>query len=76
MRSLTICTPLFKYYPGDQIEKNETGGTCSTYGERRGVYRILVGKPEGKRHLKDPGIGKRILLRWILRKWDGGQELD
>ena len=24
------------------------GGTCSTYGERRGVYRILVGKPEGK----------------------------
>ena len=24
------------------------GGTCSTYGERRDVYRVLVGKPEGK----------------------------
>jgi hypothetical protein len=24
------------------------GGACSTYGEGRGVYRFLVGKPEGK----------------------------
>jgi len=36
---------------GDKIEKNEIGGACNTYGERRGVYRILVGKPEGKRSL-------------------------
>jgi len=27
------------------------GGAFSTYGERRGVYRVLVGKPEGKRPL-------------------------
>jgi len=27
------------------------GGACSTYGERKGVYRVLVGKPEGKRPL-------------------------
>jgi hypothetical protein len=26
-------------------------GSCSTYGERRGVNRILVRKPEGKRPL-------------------------
>jgi hypothetical protein len=25
------------------------GGLCSAYGESRGVYRVLVGKPEGKR---------------------------
>ena len=25
-------------------------------GERRGVYRVLVGKPEGKRPLGDPGV--------------------
>jgi hypothetical protein len=25
---------------GDQIEKNEMGGACSTYGVRRGVYRV------------------------------------
>jgi hypothetical protein len=24
---------------------------CSTYGERRGVYRLLAWKPEGKRPL-------------------------
>jgi hypothetical protein len=31
-------------------------------GDRRGVYRDVVGKPEGKNHLGDPGIdGRRIL---------------
>jgi hypothetical protein len=25
------------------------GRTCGTYGERRGAYRALVGKPEGRR---------------------------
>jgi len=25
------------------------GGAHSAYGERRGVYRVLVGKPEGRR---------------------------
>jgi hypothetical protein len=38
---------------GDKTE-NEMGGACSTYGERRGVYRDLVGKPEGKRPLGRP----------------------
>jgi hypothetical protein len=23
-------------------------------------------------HLGDPGIDDRILLKWILKKWDGG----
>jgi len=30
------------------------GGALSRMGERRGVYRILVGKPEGKRPLGRP----------------------
>jgi hypothetical protein len=29
-------------------------------GERRGVYRILVGKPEDRDHLEDPGVDGRI----------------
>jgi hypothetical protein len=24
--------------------------------------------------LEDPGIDGRIILRWIFRKWDGGNE--
>jgi hypothetical protein len=35
------------------------GGTCGTNGEKRNVYRLLVGKKEGKRPL---GIPRR---RWI-----------
>jgi len=27
------------------------GGACSVHGGGRGVYRVLVGKPEGKRPL-------------------------
>jgi hypothetical protein len=48
------------------------GGTCSTYGERRGVYRVLVGKSEGKSHLEDPGVDGRVVLKWIFRKLDVG----
>jgi len=44
-------------------------------GDRRGVFRVLVGKPEGKRplgRLKDSGVDAKIILRWIFRKWDVG----
>jgi len=30
------------------------GGACSAYGERRGFYRFLVRKPEGKKALGRP----------------------
>jgi hypothetical protein len=30
------------------------GGACSMNGEKRNAYRILVGKPEGKRPLARP----------------------
>jgi hypothetical protein len=30
------------------------GGTCSTDGEKRNAYRLLVGKPEGRRPLGRP----------------------
>jgi len=39
-------------------------------GERSDVYRVLVGKPEGKNHVGEPGLDGRIILRWIFRKWD------
>jgi hypothetical protein len=40
-------------------------------GERRGMYRVLVGKPERER-LVDPDVDGMIILRWIFRKWDVG----
>jgi hypothetical protein len=30
------------------------GWVCETHGEGRGVYRVLVGRPEGKRPLGRP----------------------
>ena len=41
-------------------------------GERRGVYRVLVGNPEGKNHLRDPGVDGSIILRWVFMKFDVG----
>ena len=41
-------------------------------GEGRGVYRVLVGKSEGKRPLgREPDVDGRIILRCIFRKWEG-----
>ena len=40
--------------------------------ERRGVYRVLVGKPGERDHLGEQGADGRIILRLIFRKWDVG----
>jgi len=45
-------------------------GNVACIGEGRGLYKVLVGKPED--HLKDRGVDGRIILRWIFRKWDVG----
>jgi hypothetical protein len=42
---------------------NEMGGACSTYGG--GVYRVLVGKPEGRRPLGKP-----------RRRWEDNIRMD
>jgi len=39
-------------------------------GDRRGVYRVLVGNLREGDHLEDPGVDGRIILRWIFRKLD------
>ena len=41
------------------------GGACSSYGDRRGVSRVLEGKPEGKTPL-----GRR------RRRWEDNIKMD
>jgi len=38
----------------------------SMHGRYKKCNKILVGKPEGKEHLGDLGVGERITLRWTL----------
>jgi hypothetical protein len=39
-------------------------------GKGRGAYMFLVGRPEGRNHLEDPGVDGRIILKRIFKKWD------
>jgi hypothetical protein len=52
----------------DKLVKNEMGWACSSYGEGRGVYKVLVGKPEGKRPLGRPRRRWDVILRWMFKK--------
>ena len=47
-------------------------GHVARMGEERGVYRVLVGKPERKKPLGDLGVDGWIILGWISRRWDVG----
>ena len=53
---------------GDQIKTNETGRECGTYGERRDVCKVLLGKPERKRLLGRPRCGWKDNIKIIIKK--------
>jgi hypothetical protein len=58
-------------YLGHQIEKNEMGWVCSTYGGRGEAYTGFRWRNLRERdHLEDPGIDGRIILGCMFRKWD------
>jgi len=46
-------------------------GHVARMGERRGVHKVLMGKPEGKRPLGRPRLRWEKKLRWIFGKWEG-----
>jgi hypothetical protein len=35
--------------------------------DRRGVYRVVVGNVRERDHWGDPGVGGRIIIRWIFK---------
>jgi hypothetical protein len=43
-------------------------------GDRRGAYRVLMGRRDGKNHLEDIEVDGRIILKWIFKKWNGGMD--
>jgi len=54
------------------IKSEKMDGTCSTYGEARIVYKILVGKCEWKRPRGTPRVDDRTKLELVLRgrRWE------
>jgi hypothetical protein len=48
-----------------EYKESEKGGACSTHGKMRSEYKILLGKPEGKRPLERP-----------RRRWEDNVKLD
>jgi hypothetical protein len=38
--------------------------------EKRNLYRFVARKFEGKESLSKPGLGRKIILKLILKKWD------
>jgi hypothetical protein len=71
MRRLMICTACQILF-GDQIEENETGGACSTYGREERRMQGFGGNLRERGHLGDPGVDWRIILRWVFMKWGVG----
>jgi hypothetical protein len=61
----------------NQIEQNEVGGECNTYeGEQRHIQGTWWGILRESDTLEDKGLERRIILRWIFRKWDMENGLD
>ena len=48
------------------------GGACGVYGEGKGMYRVLVRKPEGKRPLGRPRCRWEDNIRMDLQEVGGG----
>jgi hypothetical protein len=51
------------------------GGACSTYRERRGLYRVLVGKPDRNKPLRRPMRRVKDNIKMDLQKMEWGHEL-
>jgi hypothetical protein len=69
---------LHKLYPSPDIirqiksRRMRWAKHVACMGEGRNVYRVLVGRPEGKHHLEDQGVNGRMGSKWILWRLVGG----
>ena len=65
LHSLSCIVRVFKF------RRMRTVGQVAYTGEEKNACRLLIGKPEGKYHLGNLGIDGRVVLKWILKKYDG-----
>ena len=47
------------------------GGACSTYGERRGAYRVLWGNLRDSDHFEDTGVDRKKFKMDLWVAWTG-----
>jgi hypothetical protein len=52
------------------------GGACSTYGESRGAYRVLLERSEGKRPLERPRCRWEDNIKMYVQEMKLGHERD
>jgi hypothetical protein len=78
---VSVCKELYylycstNCYSGGQ-SRIRWAGHVARMGDRRGAYRVLMGRPEGKHSLEDVGADGRIILKRIFRRCDEGRGLD
>ena len=63
-----------KHYSGDQMKRMRWAGHEAHMGKRRGAYRVLVVKPEGKGLLERPRIRWEENIEWIFKNWNMATE--
>ena len=64
-----ICTYIVRVIKSRRMR---WAGHVARMGEERGVYRVLVGKPEGRRPLGRPRRRWMDSIRIDLQEWDVG----
>ena len=56
------------------IKSRRDEGYVASMVDRRGAYRVFVGRSDGKRLLGRPRCRWKTTLKLVLKKWDGGME--
>jgi hypothetical protein len=74
LRAVSVCKGV-GYCSGNQIEKNEMGRACSMYGAKREVHTVFWwGDLREGDHLRNAGVDRMIILKWIFKTWDWGMD--
>jgi len=60
---------LHSLYSSPNIVRVRWAGHVACMEKGRGIYMVLVGRPEGKRPLVRHSVRGRITLRWTSGRW-------